>query len=42
MARNRSVADLCRAIADRQRISEEGFAATASAFTRQPERTTGP
>lgn len=35
MARNRSVAD-------HQRISEEGFTAIASAFTRQSERTTGP
>ncbi len=42
MARNRSVADLCRAVADHQRISEEGFTATASAFARQSESTAGP
>ncbi len=42
MPRNRPVADLCRAIADHQRIGEEGLAAIACAFSRQSESTPGP
>ena len=41
MAGYRSFVDLGRAIANHQRIGQEGFATATSTFARQPQRSSG-